>query len=306
MALATRPKPTRHHQKRNGQHHKQNKHYVKAYWPYLPMLMMVVIGLAISSLWSAKSAVLGASSDFSAQTLLLNTNSQREHQQEADLTLDTQLTAAAQAKAADMAAHNYWSHNSPQGKTPWTFIDASGYAYQQAGENLAYGFTDAGSTITGWMNSPEHRANMLNAGYSQVGFGVAHSQNYQGAGPTTIIVAMYGQPISAVANIHFTVPNQSGDVTAKTLGSTNRAQPPSQLVSRVQLLTGGQAPWSMFAVSLLASSALLVFLMRHGLRLRRLVTQGEVYVMHHPAFDLAIVFIATAGFVLTRAGGVIR
>lgn len=306
MALATRPKPPTQHRKRTGQHHKHNKHYVKAYWPYLPMLMMVVVGLAINNLWAAKSSVLGATSNFSTQALLLETNQQREQQKEADLSIDGQLTAAAEAKAADMVAHNYWSHNSPDGKTPWTFIDASGYAYQQAGENLAYGFTDSSATITGWMNSAEHRANILNNAYSHVGFGIAHSPNFHGSGPTTIIVAMYGQPAAAVANIRFTVPDQSGTVTSGVLGDTDHMQPPSQLVSRVQLLTGGQAPWSMFAISLLASSAVIVFMLRHGLRLKRLLTQGEVYVLHHPVFDLVIVFIATAGFILTRASGVIR
>lgn len=270
------------------------------------MLMMVVVGLAISNLWSTHSSVLGAANSFSSDSLLLDTNSAREQQAETDLTIDQQLTAAAQAKAADMVAHNYWSHNSPDGKTPWTFIDASGYAYEQAGENLAYGFSDAGAAITGWMNSPEHRANILNKDYTQVGFGVAHSDNFNGSGPTTVVVAMYGKPIAAVANIRFSVPDQSAAVSSQTLGVAARAQPPSQLVSRIQVLTGGQAPWSMFAVSLLSSSALIIFMMRHGFRLRRLIVRGEHYALTHPAFDFAVVAIIMVGYILTRSSGFIR
>lgn len=56
MALATRPKPKVQHKKRQAQHHRQGKHYLKAYWPYLPMLMIVGSGLVINSLWSASSA----------------------------------------------------------------------------------------------------------------------------------------------------------------------------------------------------------------------------------------------------------
>ena len=306
MALATRRKPAAHHKKRVAQHHRHSKHYLKAYWPYLPMLMVVVVGLAVNSLWTTRASVLGATSDFSSQSLLSTTNAQRLADSEAALTLDQQLTIAAETKAADMAKHNYWSHNSPDGKTPWSFIGASGYSYEEAGENLAYGFNDAASTITGWMNSPEHRANILNNAYTQVGFGIATSPNYQGHGPSTIVVAMYGRPSAAVSTIHFTVPEPSGTVSSKTLGVTDHAQPATRLVSRVQLLTGGQAPWSMFAVSLLASTALIVFLMRHGLRLKRLMVKGETYVLHHPLVDLLIIVVITVGYILTRTSGFIR
>jgi uncharacterized membrane protein YidH (DUF202 family) len=58
MALATRPKPSTHAKKRRAQHHRsKSKHYVKPYLPYLPMLLIVVIGLAINSLWPPASAL---------------------------------------------------------------------------------------------------------------------------------------------------------------------------------------------------------------------------------------------------------
>jgi uncharacterized protein YkwD len=306
MALATRPKQPVHTKKRRAQHHRQSKDYLKHYWPYLPMLLFVVVGLAINSLWASHSGVLGATSDFSSQTLLAGTNAQRAGSHESALALDRQLTTAAVAKATDMAAKNYWSHNAPDGKTPWTFIQASGYAYTVAGENLAYGFNDASSTITGWMNSVEHRANILNANYTQVGFGIATSPNFQGHGPTTIVVAEYGKPADAVANITFTVPDQSGTVSSQVLGSSVTAQPPSRLVGRIQLLTGGKAPWSLFALTIVSGGAVLLFLTRHGLKLRKLITEGEAYVVHHPAFDALIVVLITVGYVLTRGSGFIR
>jgi len=135
--------------------------------------------LVVNAIWSA-SGVLGATSDFSASSLLASTNQQRLVDRENQLSLDPRLSQAAQAKADDMVASGYWSHTSPDGKTPWTFIAASGYNYERAGENLAYGFSGASQTIDGWMNSPEHRANILNAQYQNVGFGVANSAHYQG------------------------------------------------------------------------------------------------------------------------------
>ncbi len=298
MALATRPKPTAHHKKRQGAHHRHSKNYLKAYWPYIPMLGIVGLGIAINSFWYGQQQVLGAHNDYSSNSLLNLTNATRSKAEEPALTLSPQLTAAAQAKANDMVSHDYWSHNSPDGQTPWTFITAAGYNYQLAGENLAYGFTNASATVTGWMNSPEHRANILNAQYQNVGFGIASSPNFQGKGPVTVVVAEYAEPVGSVANITFTVPDHAPQTTSTELS----AKP----VARIQLLTGGRATWSALALSAIAGAALTLFLIRHGFRLRRLITQGEMFVVHHPLLDITFVFIFTAGFVLTRASGIIR
>lgn len=308
-----KPKVSATHKKRSGQHHRQSKHYLKAYWPYIPMLAIVGLGLVVNSIWSS-SAVLGAASDFSATSFLANTNLARTADHESQLSIDPLLTSAAQAKAEDMAANDYWSHTSPLGKTPWTFIAASGYSYQRAGENLAYGFNGAAQTIDGWMNSSEHRANILNTSYQNVGFGVANSPHYQGHGPQTIVVAMYGQPADiAAANISFKVPaNQAASPLSQgsqagpsdVLGAHQEAN--SRLVSRVQLLTKGHAPWSLLAISILMGLAILTFIVHHGVRLHRLITRGELFFFHHPVFDILVVLIATLGFVLTRTSGLIR
>jgi hypothetical protein len=55
MALATRPKPTVSHKKRRAQHHRHNKTYIKAYWPYLPMLAIVGAGVLANRFWPAGS-----------------------------------------------------------------------------------------------------------------------------------------------------------------------------------------------------------------------------------------------------------
>ena len=56
------------------------------------------------------------------------------------LTSNAKLSAAAQAKANDMFAKQYWDHFGPNGETPWQFIRGAGYSYVYAGENLAKGF----------------------------------------------------------------------------------------------------------------------------------------------------------------------
>lgn len=307
MALVTKTKnkPPITHKKRSGQHHRKSKHYLQAYWPYMPMLLIVGLGLVVNAIWSA-SGVLGAASDFSASSLLASTNQQRTADQESQLSLDPLLSQAAQAKADDMVATGYWSHTSPDGKTPWNFIAASGYNYERAGENLAYGFSGAAQTIDGWMNSPEHRANILNAQYQNVGFGVANSAHYQGHGPETVVVAMYGQPsnTSTAANIAFQVPPAQNTGTSNVLGA--RQEPDARLVARIQLMTNGQAPWSLLVVTLVMVGTILVAVTHYGWRLHHWITRGELFVLHHPLFDTIVVLIASIGFVLTRTSGLIR
>lgn len=308
MALSTKPKPKVpvHHKKRQAGHHRQSKQYAKSYWPYLPAVIVVTLGLLVNGLWT-NHALLGAMLDNSPETLLSSTNQQRQTAHESALTIDPQLTVAAQAKANDMAARNYWAHNTPDGKAPWTFFTAAGYNYQLAGENLAYGFNGAQEVIAGWMNSPGHRANLLNAGYEDVGFGVVTTPSYQGKGQETIVVAEYGKPSTSVATIRFTVPSPASAAVAGATDTTaNNHEPAAKLVSRLQLLNGNQPTWTTFAVTLVASTALLAYVIRHGLYLRRMFMKGELYVVHHPRIDLVIISLATIGFVLTRASGFLR
>ena len=296
MTLVNKPKrETVHTKRRRGQHRRQSDSYMKHYWPYIPMLLIVGLGFVVSSLWSHQ-AVLGASSNFSESALLQATNKQRSADKEQSLTLNSQLNAAAQAKANDMVTRDYWSHNTPDGKAPWTFITAAGYHYQMAGENLAYGFSNADDTVTGWMNSPTHRANILNANYKNVGFGVAQSKNFQGQGPVTVVVAEYGDPAEAAP---VTVGGTAGAQDAR-LAATK-----SQPISRIQLVTNGQATWSTVALATIAGAAAAIFIMSHALRLKRLVLEGESFVAHHPMLDIAIVFVGTMAFIFMQASGTI-
>lgn len=195
---------TRHraraHQKRTAGHHHRTRRYMQSYWPYLPIVLIIILGLVFNSwLTRAQHDVLGYATDISVNSLLQGTNQQRIANGLGSLALNSQLSQAAQSKANDMATRDYWSHNTPDGQTPWTFIIATGYSYQSAGENLAYGFASASDTVTGWMNSPGHRANILNASYQEVGFGIANSPNFVGTGPETIVVAEYAQPVATTA-----------------------------------------------------------------------------------------------------------
>jgi uncharacterized protein YkwD len=121
------------------------------------------------------------------------TNIEREKAGLEDLRENALLDQAAQAKAEDMASKGYFSHTSPDGLTPWDWLDRSGYEYRYAGENLALDFDDASSVTEAWMHSPGHRANIERAAYTEVGTGVAKGI-YKGR-MTTFYVQMYAKPI---------------------------------------------------------------------------------------------------------------
>jgi uncharacterized protein YkwD len=176
--------------------------HAKVYWPYLPLLALL-FGAAFLNIWQPlqanNPATLAYATEMSISGLLSGTNTQRNNNGQASLTINSKLNASAQAKANDMVARNYWSHNTPDGQEPWVFMDAAGYVYTKAGENLAYGFSTSSATIIGWMNSPSHRANLLDSSFTEVGFGFANGADFVGTGNETIVVAHYGKPVGAPA-----------------------------------------------------------------------------------------------------------
>ena len=82
---------------------------------------------------------------------------------------DQRLETSASAKCTDMQARNYWSHNTPDGRTPWTFFT---YDWPFKGENLARGYNTSVTAEEGWMNSPTHKDNLLKPQYTHVGYAV--------------------------------------------------------------------------------------------------------------------------------------
>jgi hypothetical protein len=137
------------------------------------ILLFVSAGIISYSIRTNFPAVLGISANISTQQLLILTNQQRQNNNLPALTDNSELDQAAANKAADMFNKDYWAHNAPDGTTPWTFIKGTGYNYVYAGENLARGFDSASDVINAWMNSPEHRQNVLSPKYQNVGFAVA-------------------------------------------------------------------------------------------------------------------------------------
>jgi len=297
--------PVRHtvgHKKRHGLHHSQSKHYTKVYWPYIPLLLITFIGMFVSFWPGYANGTLAYANNLSQQSLLVETNEERKSNARQELILNDRLAQAAQAKANDMAKRDYWSHNTPEGVEPWVFIVNTGYEYYKAGENLAYGFKDSDATVRGWMNSPSHRENLLDASFSEVGFGFANSNDYQGKGEVTVVVAMYGKPLSGVPVANETKPVDPS-VPAPVTTSTPITNSAVRSVSRVDMLTNGQLPWLSFAVGLMTGIAMAVLIIKHSLALHKLVIQGEEFFLHHPLLDMVLISLIIAGLFLGQTTG---
>lgn len=154
------------------------------------VLIFAVFNLGIRVLHRQFPDVLGYATDIHVSSLLTETNAERAKLGLPILTLNSQLSAAAAAKAADMFRYGYWAHTSPQGKTPWEFITGSGYRYTLAGENLAKNFSTSRGVVDAWMASPTHRDNIVKQGYREIGFAVVNG--VLNGEETTLVVQMFG------------------------------------------------------------------------------------------------------------------
>jgi uncharacterized protein YkwD len=109
------------------------------------------------------------------------------------LRLDAKLTRAAESRMQDMIDGAWWSHESPEGTPPFVWITAADYNYVAAAENLAAGFETARLLVESWIESPGHRANILNPLYADCGIAVIEGRtDRRGEGKS--IVVLFGRP----------------------------------------------------------------------------------------------------------------
>ncbi|MEU9194742.1 CAP domain-containing protein [Streptomyces hundungensis] len=87
------------------------------------------------------------------------------------VTADPALASLAGAFSVDMAARGFFDHTDPDGRSPWDRAARAG-VQGLGGENIARGQADAKAVMDSWMNSPGHRANILNCEYKSLGVGV--------------------------------------------------------------------------------------------------------------------------------------
>lgn len=120
------------------------------------------------------------------------TNQARTSEDKGTLVRSEILDAAAKLKAQNMADLGYFAHNSPTGVTPWYWFSKAGYSFIYAGENLAIDFTESVDVEKAWLNSPSHKANIMNNNFTEIG--VATVDGIYNGKNTTYVVQMFGKP----------------------------------------------------------------------------------------------------------------
>ncbi len=179
----------------DGEQHHAHGLSVFALFLYLQIFVAATAGFYVIKLKAPQ--ILGTIT-FSADQIISLTNQRRAENGLPVLTFNSFLANAASAKASNMFSENYWAHNSPSGKTPWSFITAAGYKYIYAGENLARDFNDASSVVTAWMNSPSHKSNLLDKNFKEIGVAVV-SGNLTGT-EGILVVQEFGSGAGGVQN----------------------------------------------------------------------------------------------------------
>jgi hypothetical protein len=230
--------------------------------------------------------VLGVQANITATELLSDTNRERAKVGQPALRYDERLSSAAFFKAQDMFEHQYWAHEAPDGTTPWQWFAKAGYNYAYAGENLAKNFTTTDATVAAWMASTHHRDNILNEQYTDVGFAVADG-SLQGK-PTTLVVALYGAPASAVAGI-----------TAPTVSATSG---PMSLVSRIGLTLQTMSPAVLGSIVLLLAGAVTA-LIAHAYRKRLPLGLRRSWRYHHGFYKALGLSAGAVALVVLYSGG---
>ncbi len=199
----------------------------------------IMFGLVLLSFTLANiQALLWMGSDWMVSTILPAvivdlTNEERGGESLGALRRNSVLDQAAQLKADDMAKNEYFAHYSPAGVSPWHWFDEAKYSYIHAGENLAVHFTDSDEVVNAWMNSPAHRANIMNGNYREIGIGTAKGE-YKGF-PTIFVVQLFGTPAQVasvpqapaqqIAGANTPTPSPISVETVRSGGEGNASEP---------------------------------------------------------------------------------
>lgn len=182
--------------------HEENDHKPSILRPrtvaFVIVIALVVEGVFIfgSSYLAPRSKLFGI---ILVNALVDGTNQARASDGLPALQENSLLDAAAQEKANDMVANNYFAHTSPAGLSPWYWFVKVGYDFQDAGENLAVNFADSSDVTDAWLASPDHRANILDTQFTQIGMATAQG-TYDGV-PAIYVVELFGTPAAAIAPI---------------------------------------------------------------------------------------------------------
>ena len=135
------------------------------------------------------------SKELKSEKIIEATNTARIENNLIALKVDEMLNQASQNKVEDMFEKQYFEHIGPDGRNVINWANDSGYEYISIGENLALGnFEDEEDLLRAWLESPGHRENILNTGFTEIG--VAAKQGFFEGKKTWLAVQIFARPSS--------------------------------------------------------------------------------------------------------------
>jgi uncharacterized protein YkwD len=154
------------------------------------LLVVAPPALAAQACPAANATTAHATKREIVRATLCEINRERAQRGMHRLALNKRLSRAARRHARDMARRNYFSHDTLGGGSFIDRIRRTGYLRNASrwivGENLAWGskgYSRPAAIMRMWMNSPGHRANILNGSFREIGIGVAYNAPVRGEGP---------------------------------------------------------------------------------------------------------------------------
>jgi uncharacterized protein YkwD len=170
-------------------------------WKGIVLAVALVGALAAPATAADNASRRVRAADVLERGVLSEVNALRAKHHLAPLRLNTRLGAAADTHSEAMARRGFFAHESPDGSAFWKrvrrFYGPRGFGYWSVGENLLWSSpdVDAAGALQMWLNSPEHRANLLTRRWREVGLSAVHSASAPGTfggREVTIVTADFG------------------------------------------------------------------------------------------------------------------
>lgn len=160
------------------------------------LVQKLILGVVVGLLVAGFGVQAVQATDLSATEVTILTSKERTSRGLKALTVNDRLQAMAEAKAKDILAQQYFDHVSPDGRSMVNLAKDAGYSYTLIGENLALGnFGNSAALVRGWMNSPGHRANILQTKFAEIGIATV-TGTYKGR-VVWVGVQEFGRPRTA-------------------------------------------------------------------------------------------------------------
>jgi len=276
MAKLNKKLAIKSYQKQHGLHHKIDKKYGKVYWPYLPILLVTILGMSLGLLISTQNQN-SKSNTVSYASLLTTTNQLRIKNGLSQLNYNKTLSTAAQIQANQIAIASSWSPLSTSQKPAFNLV-TNDTSLSSPKENLAFGFKSSSSVVSAWSNSNYQDSNMLSSESNSVGFGIVSAPSFLNMRNQKIIVAIFAN--------NNTLPTVAASAPSSYNLSSNVQ---SLAVIRLNSIIKYKDTDELYILAALMIVLASVVLSKHAYMVHKWIHKGEKLVVKHPLLDLTLV-----------------